>query len=367
MISNGNVGGNMDNIIKTDEIYKDWIIALKERYRNSQIKAAASVNRELLLFYWNLGRDITLLKAENRWGSKFVDVLSADLRKEFPDAKGFSRTNIFYMSKFYKLYTDEIVPQVEGQFDSTEIVPQPVGQIEAVFSIPWGHHRLIMDRCKDDRDKALFFVHKTVENNWSRAVLQNFIDTNLYDRQGKAISNFENTLPAPQSDLAQEMTKDPYNFDFLTMTEGYYEKELKDALMDNISQFLLELGKGFAFVGREYRLEVGKTEQFIDMLFYNIQLHCYVVIEVKIRDFEPGDMGQIGTYVAAVDGILRRDLDAPTIGLLVCKSKDNVLAQYAVNSSNAPVGISEYELSELMPENFKGTLPSIEEIERELK
>lgn len=173
-------------------------------------------------------------------------------------------------------------------------------------------------------------------------------------------------MPAPQSDLAQEMTKDPYNFDFLTITEGYYEKELKDALMNNISQFLLELGTGFAFVGREYRLEVGATEQFIDMLFYNITLHCYVVIEVKIRAFEPGDMGQIGTYVAAVDGILRREGDAPTVGLLVCKNKDNVLAQYAVNSSNAPVGISEYDLSELMPENFKGTLPSIEEIERKL-
>ncbi len=155
------------------------------------------------------------------------------------------------MSKFYKLYTDEIIPQVEGQFENTEIVPQVVGQMEAVFSIPWGHHRLIMDRCKDDRDKALFFVHKTVENNWSRAVLQNFLDTNLYDRQGKAISNFENTLLAPQSDLAQEMIKDPYNFDFLTMTEGYYEKELKDALMDNISQFLLELGKGFAFLQKQ--------------------------------------------------------------------------------------------------------------------
>ena len=358
----------MNNMIKTDATYNDWICSLKTRYRNSQIKAASSVNREMLLFYWNLGRDITLMQAESRWGSKFVDALSADLKKELPDAKGFSRTNIFYMTKFYRLYTNEKIPQVEGQFENTEIVPQVGGQIEDdIFAIPWGHHKLIMDKCKDDREKALFFVRKTIENNWSRAVLLNFLDTSLFERQGKAISNFEKTLPAPQSDLAQEMTKDPYNFDFLTITEGYYEKELKDALMTNISKFLLELGTGFAFVGREYRLEVGNTEQFIDMLFYNITLHCYVVIEVKIRAFEPGDMGQIGTYVAAVDSILRKDGDAPTVGLLVCKNKDNVLAQYAVNSSNAPVGISEYELSDLMPENFKGTLPSIEDIERELK
>lgn len=358
----------MNNILKTDVTYNNWICSLKARYRNSQIKAASSVNREMLLFYWNLGRDITLMKAESRWGSKFVDALSDDLRKELPDAKGFSRTNIFYMAKFYRLYTNETIHQADGQFMSTEIVPQVGGQIEDdIFAIPWGHHKLIMDKCKDDKERAIFFVRKTIENNWSRAVLLNFLDTSLFERQGKAISNFEKTLPAPQSGLAQEMTKDPYNFDFLTITEGYYEKELKDALMSNISQFLLELGTGFAFVGREYRLEVGNTEQFIDMLFYNITLHCYVVIEVKIRAFEPGDMGQIGTYIAAVDDILRKEGDAPTVGLLVCKNKDNVLAQYAVNSSNAPVGISEYELSNLMPDNFKGTMPSIEDIERELK
>ena len=358
----------MNNMIRTDELYNNLICSLKTRYRNSQIKAASSINHEMLLFYWNLGRAITLIKAESRWGSKFVDTLSFDLRKDFPDAKGLSRTNIFYMIRFYRLYTNETIPQAEGQLKPLEYVPQTEGQIrEEIFAIPWGHHKLIIDKCKGDTDKAMFFVRKTIVNNWSRAVLLNFLDTNLYERQGKAISNFKKTLPAPQSDLAQEMTKDPYNFDFLTMREGYYEKELKDALMSNISQFLLELGTGFAFVGREYRLEVGNTEQFIDMLFYNITLHCYVVIEVKVRAFEPGDMGQIGTYVAAVDGILRKDGDAPTVGLLVCKNKDNVLAQYAVNSLNAPVGISEYKLSDLMPDNFKGTLPSIEEIERELK
>ena len=357
----------MNNIIKTDETYNNWISSLKKRYRSSQIKAASAVNREMLIFYWELGRNLEILKTQYDWGTGFYKAVSDDIKRELPDVKSFSPRNLLYMHQFYRLYSEEtITPQAVAQLGEVEITPQVVAQMN-IFMIPWGHHRFIIDKCKDDRNKALFYVEKTLENNWSRAVLQNFLDTNLYERQGKAISNFEKTLPAPQSDLAQEMTKDPYNFDFLTMTEGYYEKELKDALMNNISQFLLELGTGFAFVGREYRLEVGDTEQFIDMLFYNITLHCYVVIEVKIRAFEPGDMGQIGTYVAAVDGILRKDGDAPTVGLLVCKNKDNVLAQYAVNSSNAPVGISEYELSDLIPENFKGTLPSIEEIERELK
>jgi predicted nuclease of restriction endonuclease-like (RecB) superfamily len=192
----------------------------------------------------------------------------------------------------------------------------------------------------------------------------NFLDTNLYERQGKAVSNFTLTLPLPDSDLAQEITKDPYNFDFLTLTTEYKEKELKDALMGNIQKFLLELGKGFAFVSREYRLEVGNTEQFIDMLFYNIRLHCYIVVEVKIRDFDPRDMGQIGTYVSAVNGILKSDADAPTIGILICKSKDNILAKYAVDSTSEPVGISEYQLTALLEKNFKGTLPAIEDIEK---
>ena len=356
----------MTDIIKSNDAYKKWITQIKEQYRKSQIKSASSVNREMLMFYWELGRNLEIVKAQYDWGSNFYKVISDDIKRELPDVKSFSPRNLLYMHQFYRLYSLEtITPQDGAQLGSVEITPQVVAQMN-IFMIPWGHHRFIIDKCKNDRDKAVFYVEKTLENNWSRAVLLNFLDTNLYERQGKAVSNFEKTLPTPQSDLAQEMTKDPYNFDFLTMTEGYYEKELKDALMNNISDFLLELGKGFAFVGREYRLEVGDTEQFIDMLFYNINLHCYVVIEVKIRDFEPGDMGQIGTYVAAVDGILRKEGDAPTVGLLVCKNKDNVLAQYAVNSSNAPVGISEYELSELMPEDFKGTLPSIEEIERGL-
>lgn len=212
----------------------------------------------------------------------------------------------------------------------------------------------------------MFYVNKTIENNWSRAVLLNWLTTDLYERQGKAITNFSSQLPTPQGDLAQEMTKDPYNFDFLTLTENYNEKELKDASEDNIVKFLLELGSGFAFVGREYRLLIGETEKFIDLLFYNIKLHCYVVIEVKTDKFDSSSIGQLGTYVAAANHILKADGDNPTIGLLICKEKDNILAQYALESSSEPVGISEYELSKLYPADFKGSLPSIEEIERQL-
>ena len=236
-----------------------------------------------------------------------------------------------------------------------------------IFSIPWGHHKLIIDKCGMEQNKALFYIRQTIQNNWSRAMLLNFLDTDLYERQGKAITNFKATLPLETSELAQEITKDPYSFDFLTLTTGYREKELKDALMDNITKFLLELGKGFAFVGREYRLMVGNTEQFIDMLFYNITLHAYVVIEVKVAEFEPRDIGQVTTYVAAVDGILRGENDAQTIGLLICKTKDDVLAKYATTGIQLPVGISEYEIAKVLPEEFKSTLPTIEEIENELK
>lgn len=229
-----------------------------------------------------------------------------------------------------------------------------------------GHHKYIVDKCQGDVEKALFYVNKVLENNWSRAVLLNWLSTDLYERQGKAITNFGSQLPMPQGDLAQEITKDPYNFDFLTMTEGYNEKELKDAREDNIVKFLLELGSGFAFVGREYRLVIGETEKFIDLLFYNIKLHCYVVVEVKTDKFDSTNIGQLGTYIVATNHILKLEEDNPTIGLLICKEKDNILAQYALESSCEPIGISEYELSKLYPADFKGSLPSIAEIEQQL-
>ena len=357
----------MSELIKLDSEYANWIQEIGARFKTGQIKAASHVNEEMLRFYWFIGKGISERKAQNRYGSDFYHNLSIDLGRLLPGIKSFSVTNLKYMRYFYDLYK---CPSPVDESEKGKNRPQIVDDFDldqSIFCIPWSHNRLIIDSCHDDREKALFFVHKTLENNWSRAVLMNFLDTDLYSREGKAISNFAASLPKPQSDLAQAMTKDPYNFDFLTIQENYNEKELKDALMANIQSFLLELGMGFAFVGREYRLEVGQTEQFLDMLFYNIYNRCYVVVEIKTRDFEPADMGQLGTYVAAVDGILKRDGDNQTVGLLICKTKDNVLAQYAVNVTSAPIGISEYQLSNLIPEDFKNSMPTIEQIERELK
>lgn len=314
----------MDKIIEIDEQYKKWISEVSKRFRQSQIKAMVKVNDEMLRFYWQLGKELHDRKDSFSYGQGFYKKISRDLRKELPDVKSFSETNLRYMQKFAELYSEiSNLPQVGEDFGN--------GEVETIFAIPWGHHKLIIDKCNGNRRKALFFVNQVLQNGWSRAVLLNFLDTDLFERQGKAITNFSQTLPAIQSDLAQEITKDPYKFDFITLTQSYNEKELKDALMDNIQKFLLELGNGFAFVGREYRIEIGTTENFID-------IHQ-----------------------------LKTEKDEPTLGLLVCKSKDDIKAQYALESSSQPLGVSAYELSKLIPENFKGSLPSIDEIESELQ
>lgn len=359
----------MTKLIKIDNTYKEWIQSLSERYMQRQTAAAISVNREMLEFYWTLGKEIVELHAESKWGSGFYEGLSHDLQDAIPSVKGLSVTNLKYMKRFYEFYSENIirpqsVDELYEQKASTEKTKRLT--VDEICAIPWGHHRVIIDKCKGNKDKATFFIHETIENNWSRASLQNFISTDLYERKGKAISNFKNTLPDNQSDLAQEITKDPYNFDFLSIRETYDEKELKDALMDNITGFLLELGTGFAFVGREYRLKVGETEQYLDMLFYHIRLKCYVVIEVKVVDFKPEFIGQLGTYVTAVNHLVKSKDDSPTIGLLVCRNKDDILAQYALEGYGEPIGISEYELAKLLPKDFEGSLPTIEEIENEL-
>lgn len=350
----------MDKLVEVDAQYREWISEVSKRFHQSQIKAAVKVNDEMLRFYWQLGKELHDRKDKFSYGQSFYKTISRDLRRELPDVKSFSETNLRYMQKFAELYSEiSNLPQVGEDFRSEEIEP--------LFAIPWGHHKIIIDKCNGNPKKALFFVNQVIQNNWSRAVLLNFLDTDLYERQGKAITNFNLTLPAMQSDLAQEITKDPYKFDFITLTQSYNEKELKDALKDNIQKFLLELGNGFAFVGREYRIEIGSTENFIDMLFYHIRLHCYVVVEVKVTEFESSYAGQLGTYVVAVNHQLKTEKDEPTLGLLVCKSKDDIKAQYALEASSQPLGVSAYELSKLIPENFKGSLPSIDEIESELR
>lgn len=350
----------MSKLINTDSDYNLWISQLVERYRNCQIRATVKANEELLRFYWSTGEDIVKKKAESRWGESVINSISQDLTSALPGIKGLSPTNLGYAKRFYSLYSqlDTFYPQLVGKTEYEQLKT-------IIFRIPWGHQRYLIDKFYNNPKRAFYYVRLTLENGWSRAVLLNAIDMDLKEPEGKAVTNFSLTLP--EGDLAQEMTKDPYLFDFAALTKPYKEEELKLALMKNIEQFLLELGTGFAFMGREYRLVVGSTEQFIDMLFYNTRLRCYVVIEVKAIKFQPGDVGQLGTYVSAVNHILKTPEDNPTIGLLICKTKDNVLAQYALESSSQPIGISEYELSKVYPADFKSTLPSIEDIENELK
>lgn len=371
-----------------DKEYLEWIKDLGTRFRRSQIKAAVKVNEEMLRFYWELGHDIVERDAENHYGSRFFSILSHDLKEATSMTSGLSERNIRYAKDFYLLYSQEvgILQQPAAKSDLVDvtkdeeklqqpaaksndtILPQLVEQIKSeIFSVPWGHHMLLIDKCKNAPQKALFFVHQTMQNGWSRNMLLNFLDTDLYERQGKALTNFSRTLPDETSDLAQELTKDPYDFAFTGITGKYNERLLKDKLLNNITQFLVELGTGFAYVGKEYRLQIGDTENFIDLLFYNLNLSCYVVIEVKIGKFEFADAGQLGGYVVACNHLLKKEgRDNPTIGILICKEKDSLVAQYALEASNQPLGISEYELAKLYPEKVEGTIPTIEEIEQNL-
>lgn len=377
----------MSKLIKIDKEYAQWIKELSQRFRASQIKAAVSVNREMLRYYWSIGRDIVARDAENYYGAGFYKNLSEDLKAALPGVKGFSEKNLQYMKRVYTLYSQPFGnrQQVVDDFQSPNY-PQVVGNLQQVVanssdsnrqqlvddfdtlfcSVPWGHHCHIIDKFSNDPHTAMFYIRKTVENGWSRSVLDLFIEKGLHLAQGKAVTNFSRLLPPLQSDLAQAITKDPYTFDFVELTEPYRESELKKALIKDIEKFLLELGKGFSYMGSEFKLKVGNTEQYLDMLFYIVPIHAYCVVEVKVTDFNTCDVGQLGTYMVAVNHILKTEIDNPTIGLLICKSKDQVLAQYALESSNQPIGISEYELTKFVPSEFKSSLPSIEDIETEL-
>lgn len=306
--------------------YRSWVKELKRRYLYARLKASVDANRILLEYYWNLGRDIADKQYNNTYGSAFYETLSHDLRLEMPGEKGFSQGNIRYMYRFYHLYSQAIVNFPQSAEDL---------YIE-ICSIPWDHQRRIIDKCKGDTKKALFFVRKVIENNWGRDVLLNFLGTDLYERQAKAITNFSKTLPPLQSDLAQQTTKDPYVFNFLTITEDYNERELEDALVANVTRFLVELGTGFAYMGRQYRMQIGEKEIFIDLLFYNTRIHAYCCIELKTGSFQASYLGQLGLYVTAVDHQLKTEHDNPTIGLLICKDKDNIEGSIFIRGLQSP-------------------------------
>lgn len=340
--------------------YKEWINEIKQNFQSAQIKASIQVNSTLLEFYWNLGSEIVQKQKQHKWGSGFLEQLSHDLRGEFPDVQGFSLSNLQYIRRWVLFYLNS------GTSCSTNEIAKVAQVVPELFLIPWGHNRVIISKCKTI-EEALYYVQNTLKNGISRSVLIHQIETNLYARDGKAITNFEATLPPLQSDLAKEITKDPYNFDFLCLTQGYQEKELENALTDNITKFLLELGSGFAFVGRQYKLIVGGDEFRIDLLFYHIKLKCYVVVELKATEFKPEFAGKLSFYTSAVDGEIKDKNDNPTIGILICKSKNNVVVEYALKDINKPLGISEYELTEVLPKEYKSSLPSIEEIEAQLE
>ena len=336
----------MDSIITTE--YAEFIETLKTDIQRSQVKAALAVNRELVLLYWRIGNGILAKQKELGWGAKVVEQISRDLKFAFPAMKGFSPRNLKYMRSFADNYADE------------QFVQQLVAQI------PWGHIVRILDKVKDQIERE-FYIRKTIENGWSRDVLEIQIGTALHLRQGNAITNFELTMPKPQSDLAQQLLKSPYNFDFLGLTDEANERDIEQAMMGHIRDYLLELGVGFAFVGNQYRLEVGRKEFFIDQLFYHLKLRCYFVLELKAGEFKPEYLGKLNFYLSAVDDLLRNDGDKPSVGLILCRGENQTLVEYALRDLSKPIGVSNYELIKILPENLRGNLPTIEELEAELK
>lgn len=341
--------------VASTQEYLQTFMNIKQQVQQAQIKATLSVNKELMLLYWSIGRVITERQEADGWGTKAVEQLAQDLQDEFPGIGGFSRANVFRMKSFFLSYT---------------IVAQAVRQLEdlPIMMIPWGHNVVLLQRLKDN-DQRFWYAKKAIECGWSRSTLELWINADLYNREGKAITNFKHALPMPDSDMAQQALKDPYIFDFLTLHEKHLEKDVEQGLIDHVQKFLLELGEGFAFVGRQYHLEVGGKDYYIDLLFYHLKLRCFVVIELKAREFDPRDAGQINFYLSAVDDLIRAPEDKPTIGLILCRTKNNFTAEYALRDIKKPIGVAGYEtmLVESLPKDFKGSLPTIEDIEAELE
>jgi len=331
----------------TDNNYAQLLDALKSRVATARYKAALSVNAELVLLYHHIGTEILQAQQNHGWGAKIIDQLSRDLRSEFPESKGFSTRNLKYMRKF------------ADEFPDVSFVQQVVARL------PWGHNIFLMNLVKD-KETRIFYIKKALENGWSRKIMVLQIETALHKRQGQAVTNFNNKLPSPQSDLANYTLKDPYIFDFLSVGEKAHELDVEKALISHMENFLLELGAGFAFVGRQYKLEVGDQDFYIDLLFYHLKLRCFVVIELKNGDFKPEYAGKMNFYLSAMDDLVKHQTDQPSIGLILCKSKNNVLAEYTLKDMTKPIGLAEYKLTEALPEEIKTNLPTIEQLEAEL-
>jgi len=327
--------------------YDELLHDLKDRIKQAQVRAALAVNRELVLLYWSIGRDILIRQQQQGWGAKVIDRLAADLRRAFPEMKGFSPRNLKYMRAFAESYSDEhFVQQVAAQ-------------------IPWFHNCVLLDKVEAQNERE-WYMRQTVEYGWSRAVLVLQIESGLYRRHGTATTNFERTLPAPQSDLARQLLKDPYNFDFLTLDEEARERDLERGLLEHIREFLLELGVGFAFVGSQYHLEIGEQDFYLDLLFYHLRLRAFIVIELKMGEFKPEYAGKMNFYLSAVDDLLKHPQDQPSIGIILCKTKNKVVAEYALRDTHKPIGVSSFQLTESLPEKLQGSLPTIEELEEGL-
>jgi predicted nuclease of restriction endonuclease-like (RecB) superfamily len=354
--------------------YANLLTDLKARVRAAQLRAAVSVNRELILLYWDIGKIIVEAQNTKGYGKQVVEQLAEDLHTAFPKMDGFSPRNIWRMRAFYLAWTDESQKhqQPAGNLDS-KILPQLVAELDGqnlpqpVAEIPWGHNVWLLEKISNPILR-LWYAHKTIEHGWSRAVLTHHIETQLHKREGKAVTNFKRTLPPPQSDLAEQTLKDPYNFDFLTLHSDAHERDLEKGLLDHIQKFLLELGVGFAFVGRQYHMEISGKDYYLDLLFYHLRLRCYVVIDLKMKTFEPEFAGKMNFYLSAVDDQLRHADDRPSIGLLLCKERDHLTVEYALRDLKKPIGVAQWQtkLVESLPKNLKGSLPTVAEIEAEL-
>ena len=321
---------------------------LKSDIKQTQLRAALSVTKELIMLYWRTGKMLSVKIQDKGWGAKTLEKLARDIRKEFPDVTGFSWRNLKYMRQFAESFPE-------------------ANWAAAAAQIPWGHNMLLLDKLDNPSDR-LWYVQQAIEGGWSRSTLETWIESKLYKRKGKAVTNFKQTLPSPQSDMAEQVVKDPYNFDFISLTAAHKEKELEQGLMDHLQKFLVELGEGFAFMGRQFSIEVEGEDHLIDLLFYHVKMRCYFIVELKATAFDPRDAGQMNFYLSAVDDLLRHPDDNPSIGLLICKTKNKVKVEYALRDINKPIGVSEYKakIFKSLPKKFKSSLPTIEEIEAEL-